>query len=87
MGGLLDWFFTSLRNYVTFHPNLAAEPIPLPTPRAIPRAAFVCANSLVVSDKAGTAEGSWQMKGGKLRAAERKNKVSSQIPHPSYVLT
>lgn len=38
--------------YVTFYPNLAAEPIPLPTPRTIPRAAFVCANSLVVSDKA-----------------------------------
>ncbi|KAI0787296.1 galactokinase gal [Fomes fomentarius] len=42
--------------YVTFYPNLAAEPIPLPTPRTIPRAAFVCANSLVVSDKAVTAK-------------------------------
>lgn len=38
--------------YITFFPSLSAEPIPLPTPRTIPRAVFVCANSLVVSDKA-----------------------------------
>ena len=37
--------------YVTFYPKLAAELIPLPTPRTSPRAVFVCANSLVVSDK------------------------------------
>ena len=37
--------------YVTFYPALAAEPIPLPTPRTTPKAVFVCANSLVVSDK------------------------------------
>ncbi|KAH9921194.1 Galactokinase [Epithele typhae] len=37
--------------YVTFFPSLAAEPIPLPTPRTTPKAVFVCANSLVVSDK------------------------------------
>ncbi|KAI0755711.1 hypothetical protein C8Q74DRAFT_1373465 [Fomes fomentarius] len=51
-GGRFRHLHASLRNYVTFYPNLAAEPIPLPTPRTIPRAAFVCANSLVVSDKA-----------------------------------
>ncbi|KAI0366157.1 galactokinase gal [Pilatotrama ljubarskyi] len=37
--------------FVDFFPRLSAEPIPLPTPRTIPRAVFVCANSLVVSDK------------------------------------
>ncbi|KAI0822584.1 galactokinase gal [Trametes gibbosa] len=37
--------------FVDFFPRLAAEPIPLPTPRTIPPAVFVCANSLVVSDK------------------------------------
>ncbi|PCH39358.1 Galactokinase [Wolfiporia cocos MD-104 SS10] len=37
--------------YITFFPSLFAEPIPLPTPRTSPRAVFVCANSLVVSDK------------------------------------
>ncbi|PIL35341.1 hypothetical protein GSI_02066 [Ganoderma sinense ZZ0214-1] len=37
--------------YVTFFPQLGAELIPLPTPRTTPRAVFVCANSLVVSDK------------------------------------
>ncbi|TBU25011.1 Galactokinase [Dichomitus squalens] len=37
--------------YVTFYPKLDAELIPLPTPRTSPRAVFVCANSLVVSDK------------------------------------
>ncbi|KAH9949915.1 galactokinase gal [Amylocystis lapponica] len=37
--------------YITFFPTLSAEPIPLPTPRTLPRAVFVCANSLVVSDK------------------------------------
>ncbi|EMD32074.1 hypothetical protein CERSUDRAFT_119060 [Gelatoporia subvermispora B] len=37
--------------YITFFPSLSAEPIPLPTPRTTPRAVFVCANSLVVSDK------------------------------------
>ncbi|KAI0749250.1 Galactokinase [Daedaleopsis nitida] len=42
--------------YVTFYPALAAEPIPLPTPRTVPRAVFVCANSLVNSDKAVTAK-------------------------------
>ncbi|TFK82427.1 galactokinase gal [Polyporus arcularius HHB13444] len=42
--------------FVNFYPKLSAEPIPLPTPRTIPRAIFVCANSLVVSDKAVTAK-------------------------------
>lgn len=37
--------------YITFFPSLSAEPIPLPTPRTVPGAVFVCANSLVVSDK------------------------------------
>lgn len=37
--------------YITFFPTLSAEPIPLPTPRTVPGAVFVCANSLVVSDK------------------------------------
>jgi len=37
--------------YITFFPSLHAEPIPLPTLRTMPRAIFVCANSLVVSDK------------------------------------
>ncbi|KAI0661824.1 galactokinase gal [Cubamyces menziesii] len=37
--------------FVDFFPRLSAEPIPLPTPRTVPRAVFVCANSLVVSDK------------------------------------
>ena len=38
--------------FVNFYPKLSAEPIPLPTSRTIPRGVFVCANSLVVSDKA-----------------------------------
>ncbi|RPD72427.1 Galactokinase [Lentinus tigrinus ALCF2SS1-7] len=42
--------------FVNFYPKLTAEPIPLPTPRTVPRAVFVCANSLVVSDKAVTAK-------------------------------
>lgn len=37
--------------YITFYPSLNAFPIPLP-----PRSVFVCANSLVVSDKAVTAK-------------------------------
>lgn len=37
--------------YITFFPALSAEPIPLPTSRTKPRAVFVCANSLVISDK------------------------------------
>lgn len=37
--------------YISFFPSLAAEPIPLPTTRTSPPAVFVCANSLVVSDK------------------------------------
>ncbi|THH04866.1 hypothetical protein EW145_g5207 [Phellinidium pouzarii] len=35
--------------YITFFPHLSAEPIPLPI--TSPRSVFVCANSLVVSDK------------------------------------
>ncbi|KIJ51519.1 hypothetical protein M422DRAFT_58977 [Sphaerobolus stellatus SS14] len=35
--------------YITFHPRLSAEPIPLPV--TTPRSVFVCANSLVVADK------------------------------------
>jgi len=35
--------------YITFHPQLFAEPIPLPV--TTPRSVFVCANSLVVADK------------------------------------
>ncbi|EJD07056.1 galactokinase gal [Fomitiporia mediterranea MF3/22] len=35
--------------YISFHPKLSAEPIPLPI--TSPRSVFVCANSLVVSDK------------------------------------
>ncbi|PAV16304.1 galactokinase gal [Pyrrhoderma noxium] len=35
--------------FISFYPKLAAEPIPLP--RTSPRSVFVCANSLVVSDK------------------------------------
>lgn len=35
--------------YITFHPRLFAEPIPLPV--TTPRSVFVCANSLVVADK------------------------------------
>lgn len=35
--------------YITFHPRLSAEPIPLPI--TSPRSVFVCANSLVVADK------------------------------------
>lgn len=35
--------------YITFHPRLSAEPIPLPV--TSPRSVFVCANSLVVADK------------------------------------
>ncbi|TFY56944.1 hypothetical protein EVJ58_g7322 [Rhodofomes roseus] len=38
--------------YITFFPFLHAEPILLPVLRTNPRAVFVCANSLVVSDKA-----------------------------------
>ncbi|KAI0725570.1 Galactokinase [Fomitopsis betulina] len=38
--------------YITFFPFLDAEPILLPVLRTTPRAVFVCANSLVVSDKA-----------------------------------
>ena len=38
--------------YITFFPFLNAEPILLPVLRTTPRAVFVCANSLVVSDKA-----------------------------------
>ncbi|CCM02772.1 uncharacterized protein FIBRA_04880 [Fibroporia radiculosa] len=37
--------------YITFFPSLSAQPTPLPTSRTVPRAVFVCANSLVVSDK------------------------------------
>ncbi|KZT02253.1 Galactokinase [Laetiporus sulphureus 93-53] len=37
--------------YITFFPALNAEPVLLPTSRSLPRAVFVCANSLVVSDK------------------------------------
>ena len=37
--------------YISFYPNLFASPVPLP-----PKAVFVCANSLVVSDKAVTAK-------------------------------
>lgn len=35
--------------YITFHPRLSAEPIPLPV--TTPRPVFVCANSLIVADK------------------------------------
>lgn len=35
--------------YITFYPELHAEPIPLPI--TSPRTVFVCSNSLVVSDK------------------------------------
>lgn len=35
--------------YITFHPRLSAEPIPLPV--TTHKAVFVCANSLVVADK------------------------------------
>ena len=35
--------------YITFHPRLSAEPIPLPI--TSPRSVYVCANSLVVADK------------------------------------
>ncbi|KAF8591162.1 galactokinase gal [Ramaria rubella] len=35
--------------YITFHPRLSAELIPLPV--TSPRSVFVCANSLVVADK------------------------------------
>jgi len=35
--------------YITFHPRLSAEPIPLPITN--PPSVFVCANSLVVADK------------------------------------
>ncbi|KAF8631676.1 hypothetical protein AX15_002262 [Amanita polypyramis BW_CC] len=37
--------------YISFYPLLAASPVPLP-----PKVVFVCANSLVVSDKATTAK-------------------------------
>ncbi|KAK2459880.1 hypothetical protein APHAL10511_008080 [Amanita phalloides] len=37
--------------YISFYPSLYASPVPLPT-----KAVFVCANSLVVSDKAVTAK-------------------------------
>ena len=37
--------------YISFYPTLAAFPVPLP-----PKSVFVCANSLVVSDKAVTAK-------------------------------
>jgi galactokinase len=37
--------------YISFYPALAAFPVPLP-----PKAIFVCANSLVISDKAVTAK-------------------------------
>ena len=36
--------------YISFFPALSAEPITLPI--TSPRSVFVCANSLVVSDKA-----------------------------------
>jgi len=38
--------------YISFYPTLSAQPIELPTERAVPPAVFVIANSLVVSDKA-----------------------------------
>ncbi|KAF8324506.1 ribosomal protein S5 domain 2-type protein, partial [Amanita rubescens] len=37
--------------YISFYPTLAAFPVPLP-----PKSVFVCANSLVISDKAVTAK-------------------------------
>ncbi|KAJ8469514.1 hypothetical protein ONZ45_g16863 [Pleurotus djamor] len=73
--------------YITFFPALHASPIPLP-----PGAVFVCANSLVVSDKAVTAKTNYNLRvvetlvGARLLArllrvplkdtAERKEKVT-----------
>ena len=37
--------------YIAFFPAFAAEPVPLPITRTRTKAVWVCANSLVVSDK------------------------------------
>ena len=37
--------------YINFYPTFSATPVPLPTTRTNPRAIFVCANSLVKSEK------------------------------------
>lgn len=43
--------------YITFHPMLTASAVPLPV-----RAVFVCANSLVVADKALTAKHGYNLR-------------------------
>lgn len=37
--------------YISFFPYFSSEPVLLPITRTTPKAVFVCANSLVVSDK------------------------------------
>ncbi|KAF8626931.1 hypothetical protein AX17_006431 [Amanita inopinata Kibby_2008] len=43
--------------YISFYPTLTASPVPLP-----PKAVFICANSLVISDKAVTAKSRYNLR-------------------------
>lgn len=52
--------------YITFYPELGASPLPLP-----PKAVFVIANSLVVSDKAVTAKTNYNLRVVETLAAAR----------------
>ncbi|ESK96578.1 galactokinase gal [Moniliophthora roreri MCA 2997] len=52
--------------YISFFPSLAASPVPIP-----PGAVFVCANSLVVSDKAVTAKRNYNLRVIETLAAAR----------------
>ncbi|KAK7053464.1 galactokinase [Paramarasmius palmivorus] len=52
--------------YISFFPSLSASPVPIP-----PGAVFVCANSLVVSDKAVTAKRNYNLRVVETLAAAR----------------
>ncbi|KAJ2932504.1 hypothetical protein H1R20_g4582, partial [Candolleomyces eurysporus] len=52
--------------YISFYPELQASPVPIP-----PRVVFVCANSLVVSDKAVTAKRCYNLRVVETLAAAR----------------
>lgn len=62
--------------YITFFPGLEASPLPLP-----PKAVFVIANSLVVSDKAVTAKTNYNLRVVETLAAARilAHKLNLQV--------